>query len=115
MPSKLYGILASASPVLAVVPKDCELASIVSSAQVGDVVSGDDPEKVGQAILALFNRRDQLAGMGQRARRLAVEKYDRPIQTERFAAMLAQLSPAGDRPAPPTPPRGDASPVGANR
>lgn len=91
MPSKLYGILASGSPVLAVAPTDCELAEIVLSEAVGRVVAPGDPDALAREIRAALDSRSQLAEMGVSARRLAERDYDRQTITRRFGRMLASL------------------------
>ena len=50
MPGKLYGVLASGSPALAIAPEDCELADIVRDHHVGMVVPPNEPEVLADAI-----------------------------------------------------------------
>jgi colanic acid biosynthesis glycosyl transferase WcaI len=91
MPSKLYGVLASGTAVLAVAPQRCELAEVTRSQQVGLVVPPADPAVMAETILWCADHRDELRTMGQRGCELAREEYDRAILTERFAEMLSEL------------------------
>lgn len=91
MPSKLYGILASGSPVLAVAPADCELAQIVRSEAVGRVVPPGRPEVLAEEIRWALSHHVELNEMGLAARRVAVRDYDRRRITDRFGRMLAAL------------------------
>jgi glycosyltransferase involved in cell wall biosynthesis len=87
MPSKLYGILASGTPVLAMAPKECELARIVQRHDVGMVIPPHDPAGLAEAIRRCRAAPDRLAQMGRAARRLAVGRYDR----QRSAAVFGRL------------------------
>ena len=91
MPSKLYGILACGTPVLAIAPEDCELAELTREHDVGVVVPPGEPEALAEAILRLVDEGWDLAGMGERARRLATQSYDRKRITAQFNAMLTHV------------------------
>jgi glycosyltransferase involved in cell wall biosynthesis len=83
MPSKLYGILASGTPVLAIAPHDCELATITHEHGVGRVVAPGAPALLAKAIIDLADDPD-LPAMGARARDLACRSYDRVHVTAQF-------------------------------
>jgi len=91
MPSKFYGILASGTPVLAIAPEDCELAELTREHDVGVVVPPGEPEALVDAILRLVDEGWDLAEMGERARRLATESYDRKRVTTQFNATLTDV------------------------
>ncbi len=91
MPSKLYGVLASGSPVLAIAPENCELAEVTRSGNAGLVVPPGRPDLLADAVRRMADGRGMLHQMGQSARRLAVEQYDRRNSTDRFARMLDEL------------------------
>lgn len=91
MPSKLYGILASGTPVLAIAPEDCELAEVARREAVGLVVPPGQPEALADAIRGLADSREKLGPMGRSARALAVARYDRRQSTASFATMLHGL------------------------
>lgn len=93
MPSKLYGILASGRPLVAIAPGDCELAQITRREAVGLVVPPGDPGALSDAIRQSAGQRDRLGRMGTTARQLAETHYDRHIATGRFGRMLARLLP----------------------
>jgi len=91
MPSKLYGILASATPLVAIAPKACELARISEEHEVGFVVEPEDPDALADTLRWCAGHRHQLQEMGTRARRLAEKQYDRRISTGAFASMLQEV------------------------
>ncbi len=96
MPSKLYGILASATPVLAIASADCELAEIVRQHGIGRTAAPGDPDGIATAILEMVADHEHLRQMGQRARRLAEEQYDRRYATARFGRLLGEVLGLGD-------------------
>jgi colanic acid biosynthesis glycosyl transferase WcaI len=94
MPSKLYGILASGTAVIAITAEDSELAQIIKDYRIGLAVPPANPETLAKAIHWCAAHPDELRQMGQRARALAVAQYDRKGQTEKFAEFL--IPPSND-------------------
>ena len=88
MPSKLYGILASGSPVLAVVPEGSELANTVRDLGAGLVVPPGRPKTIAEAIRWAAAHPKRLTRMGRLARKAAVTLYDRKVSTGAFHGML---------------------------
>lgn len=101
MPSKLYGILASGTPVIVVAPEDCELSSVVRASQVGRVVPPGQPEALAEAIEWCATHTAELRAMGERGWRLAQAEYDRCKQTASFGELLMKV--ADPSAAPPVP------------
>ena len=91
MPSKLYGILASGTPVVAIAPPASEMCRIVDAEQVGLTVPADDAAGLARAIRWALANPVELRGMGTRARRLAESIYDRRHATRKFSQLLRQL------------------------
>ena len=95
MPSKLYGILASGTPLVAVAPEECELAELTIEHGFGLLAPPGQPEALAEVIERLADQTWDLAEMGVRARRLAETQYDRRRVTARFHALLQSLEQAG--------------------
>jgi glycosyltransferase involved in cell wall biosynthesis len=91
MPSKLYGVLASGTPLIAVAPEDCELAQFVRREGVGFVTAPGDPQSLANQIRLCAGRPQGFSEMGARARDLAMEQFDRPLITGRFGRLLADI------------------------
>lgn len=101
MPSKLYGILAAGSPVIAACPLNSELAEIVEDCGVGlvcDAGSKREPvdtnrlaEDLARSICRLVDRPAEARRMGSMARQVAEEKFDRRLQTDMFAQLLEDV------------------------
>jgi glycosyltransferase involved in cell wall biosynthesis len=91
MPSKLYGVLASGTPLVAVAPEDCELAELTRRHAVGVVVAPGEPRALADAIQRLADRPGELPEMGRRARELAESQYDRKQATASFGRLLFEV------------------------
>jgi len=91
MPSKLYGVLASGSPLIAIARADCELVEIARRHGVGVVAPPGEPVALAATIEQLAGEPERLRQMGARARDLAEAQYDRRVVTPRFGAVLARV------------------------
>ncbi|HEX4142739.1 MAG TPA: glycosyltransferase family 4 protein [Pirellulales bacterium] len=91
MPSKFYGVLASGTAVLSVVPPECEMARVTRESGVGLVVTPESPAALAEAVRQAAANRSELEAMGARGWQLAQSTYDRRKQTAAFAQMLAGL------------------------
>jgi len=92
-PSKVYGILASGTPLLVLASKKSELAQFIEQEQLGEVCDIDQSEmevadSLANSILILANNNDMVHEMGQHARQLAVLEFDRSVITTRFSEII---------------------------
>lgn len=94
MPSKLYGVLAAGTSVLAVTAAESEVARVVQRHRVGRVVTPGSAERLAEALRDAMSDRTEAAAEGARARDLAVRLYDRAHPTARFATLLETLLPS---------------------
>lgn len=92
MPSKIYGIVAAGVPFVAMMEQSAEVARLALEHRIGFVSPPDDDGALAQTILDALGSREELKQMGQRARALAQERFDRKIATRRFAEMLADVA-----------------------
>jgi colanic acid biosynthesis glycosyl transferase WcaI len=91
VPSKIYGILAAGRPFVAMMEEHAEVARIAREHRVGFVVAPGDSAALADAIVSAASNRAELHAMGDRARELALHKFDRAVATSAFAAMLARV------------------------
>jgi glycosyltransferase involved in cell wall biosynthesis len=91
MPSKLYGVLASGTPLVAIAPADCELSELTREHKIGVVAPPANPEALADAIRGLVKNSASVREMGTRARRLAETQFDRKQSTSRFDSVLREL------------------------
>lgn len=89
VPSKLYGILAAARPVIAIGDPDGEVARIVRASDCGIVVVGGDARSLADAIRMLRGDVERRARMGAIARQLAVDSYSVGQAVERWVEVLS--------------------------
>ncbi|MEP6850439.1 MAG: glycosyltransferase family 4 protein [Acidobacteriota bacterium] len=75
MPSRTYNILAAGKPILALTDEGSELAQVIDEEQVGWHIRPRQPEILVKTILEIFDRKNELAEMGERARAAAEVKY----------------------------------------
>ncbi len=91
VPSKLYGILASGRPVLAIVPEDSEVAHLVLEYEFGVVTSPTNPQKAVEAIHDLSQNPLQLEKMGQQARKTFEDHFTRAHAVERWSQLFRNI------------------------
>jgi len=75
VPSKFYGILAVARPVIFIGARDGELARIIEDHRCGVVVETGDVDALTRAIIGLAEDRKAAAEMGRRGRELYVSRF----------------------------------------
>jgi colanic acid biosynthesis glycosyl transferase WcaI len=92
MPSKLYGVLASGTALLAIAPRDTELAELTVRHKVGVVATPGQPQQLAEAVRQLAARREDLLAMGQRGRQLAVAQFDRKASIDRIWTLLRAVA-----------------------
>jgi putative colanic acid biosynthesis glycosyltransferase WcaI len=88
-PGKLLYYMAAGRPILAAVSPDSETGRFINARQVGMVVPPEDPEALRRAILSLCQ--NGAAELGENARRVASEKFDRKKVLKQFAQHLQEL------------------------
>ena len=75
VPSKFYGILAVARPVIFIGARDGELARIIDAQRCGVVVEPGDVDALTRAIATLARDRDEAAAMGRRGHGLYLARF----------------------------------------
>jgi glycosyltransferase involved in cell wall biosynthesis len=94
VPSKLYGAMASARPILFVGPEQCETADairdarcgvVVDPASVGDAAAG---RKIAEVLLAWADVRTAREELGARGRAAYVERYDYRLGCAAFERIM---------------------------
>ncbi len=91
MPSKIFNVMASARPILAVTPPGSEIQQIVAEAACGWNVPPRSPEKLAEAVIQLKLQDDALIQMGKNGRVCLEKKFSRAYCIEKFERMLTIL------------------------
>jgi colanic acid biosynthesis glycosyl transferase WcaI len=92
VPSRLYGILSVARPVIVAADQDSETAQVVSHAGCGVVVKPGRPELLAAAIRDAYDGSLDLAAMGARGREYVTSEADRRVAVERYRRLLRELT-----------------------
>ena len=88
MPSRTYNIMAAGKPILAIAEKGSELDQVVNEEEIGWLVEPHDPYALVAAIKELYNHKEDLAGMRERARKAAVSKYSLDVAINAYKEAL---------------------------
>ncbi len=91
VPSKIYGVLAAARPVIFIGASGGDLAALVRENQCGLVVEPGDGEGLAESIRLLRDDPDLRATMGERARALFLKQFDAPIAYAEWEEVLRAL------------------------
>ncbi|MEX0643460.1 MAG: glycosyltransferase family 4 protein [Pirellulales bacterium] len=90
MPSKLYGALASGTPVLAITAGDCELAEIVEQHDLGRVVSNGQVAELADAVRTMSTSPATLHRQATNARQFAESHCTRAVSVARLQVLFSQ-------------------------
>lgn len=92
VPSKIYGILASGRPVIALVPDDSEIAMIVREEDCGIVINPSDSEALCGAITLLKTDSELWEKYCINSRKAFEKKYTTKIISQKYKAIIHELS-----------------------
>jgi glycosyltransferase involved in cell wall biosynthesis len=102
VPSKVYGILAAARPVIFIGPEACEAAAVIREGGCGYVVRPGDSRAVVNALLECRRDSDARQRLGRASRQYFERSCSRPLSADRFLRLLQELcGEAGASPAAP--------------
>jgi colanic acid biosynthesis glycosyl transferase WcaI len=94
VPSRLYGILAVARPVIVAADAESETAQVVERVGCGIVVPPGRPELLARAIRDAHDGKLDLAEMGARGRAWVAREADRSVAVGRYRELLRELAPS---------------------
>jgi glycosyltransferase involved in cell wall biosynthesis len=92
VPSRLYGILAVAKPVIVAADPDSETAQVVETVGCGIVVPPGRPELLARAIRDAHDGKYDLEAMGARGREWVEREADRSVAVRRYRDLLHELA-----------------------
>jgi colanic acid biosynthesis glycosyl transferase WcaI len=92
VPSRLYGILAVARPVIAAADAESETAQVVKYIGCGIVVPPGRPELLARAIRDAHDGKYDLEAMGARGREWVEREADRSVAVRRYRDLLLELA-----------------------
>lgn len=91
VPSKIYGILASGRPVIAIVGKDSEITHIIREAKCGKIIQIGDSQYLEDSIVGYYDDDKKSIEDGWNGRRYFEKYFDRAISTGKYIALIKDL------------------------
>jgi glycosyltransferase involved in cell wall biosynthesis len=92
VPSRLYGILAVARPVIVAADPESETAQVVERVGCGIVVPPGRPELLARAIRDAHDGKYDLQAMGELGRAWVEREADRSVAVRRYRDLLFELA-----------------------
>jgi colanic acid biosynthesis glycosyl transferase WcaI len=89
VPSKMYGILAAGKPILAVAPRESDVAKIGEARGFAISADPDDACQVADAVRQIFRDAERLRKMGEAAR-VAANDYDKVEELRKFVRIVEE-------------------------
>jgi colanic acid biosynthesis glycosyl transferase WcaI len=90
VPSKLYGILVAGKPIVAVAPRETDVATLGERQGFAVCCDPDRPAEMVDGVRGLLADQLRLARMGAAARAAAPE-YDRAVESEKFEKIMDEV------------------------
>ena len=90
-PCKLYGILASGRGLVLIAGPNCDLAELVQREKIGIVVAPGDSELLAQQLQHLSQQPEEVAAMGERAKRVYAEHFGFERSLKHYNELLLSL------------------------
>ena len=84
LPSKTGVIMATGSPILALVDNGSDIEQIINGREIGIAIEHGNAEKLADAINYCFENKNLLPKFGRNARDFAESNYSRKIQTKKY-------------------------------
>jgi len=90
VPSKIYGILASGRPVIAVVGGESEIVEIIREGNCGEVVKIGDYQALVNSIMDYYKNSKKCREDGLNGRRYFERNFDRKIATKKYIEVIKE-------------------------
>jgi colanic acid biosynthesis glycosyl transferase WcaI len=87
VPSKMYGILVAAKPIVALAPAECDVVSLGVQKGFSVACDPDDPQRFAACILRLFRDPPQLRRIGEAAG-VAAPEYERAAELRKLVEII---------------------------
>ncbi|MGH9803746.1 MAG: glycosyltransferase family 4 protein, partial [Candidatus Acidiferrales bacterium] len=88
-PSRLYGLMAAARPIVAAVDEDSDAAALLRTANCGLVTPPGDAEALTRAILQLRNQAEERRALGQAGRSYLERSLTKRSVVEKYAELFS--------------------------
>jgi len=88
VPSKIYGLLATAKPIIFIGHKNGEIAHLINKASCGKIINQGDSNKLAITIVELSKDLDLVSKMGNCGREEFKKNYDFHISANKFSKLI---------------------------
>ena len=88
VPSKVYSLMAAARPILAAVPENSEITTLLREAKCGTWAPPEDARALADAVLDIFERYPEIQSSGKNGRTYLEENITRFKQTNEYRRIL---------------------------
>ena len=92
VPSRLYNIMATGKPIIAIAEHDSEVSLVINEEEIGWVVSPGEPNRLAEVILDAYSDSARLQQMGSRSRQVVENKYTYNKGIESYCSLIKNLS-----------------------
>jgi colanic acid biosynthesis glycosyl transferase WcaI len=92
VPSKLYGIMASGRPAIAIVPEDSEVALTLKEYEFGIVTPPKDVTGLVRSINWLMHHEEERTSMGARAHKAFLDNFTVACCAEKYLELIRKIS-----------------------
>ncbi len=91
LPSKFYGIAAAGRPAIFIGDNQGEISSLLNNTNAGIVVKPGDGKKLVKSIQDLKQDIEKRQTMGQKARSIFLQRYDKKFGVQRWDVLLSNI------------------------
>ena len=91
LPSKAGVIMATGSPILAIVDEGSDIYNIVVDNKIGFSVIPGDVDKLVKTIIEAYKNRNELDSYGVNAKNFALDSYSRKKQTKKYFEIMKEI------------------------
>jgi colanic acid biosynthesis glycosyl transferase WcaI len=91
LPSKILSIMAAGVPMIASLDEESEGWKIINESNCGITVPPEEPERLKEAILHFYNKRDTIPKLGFNGREFVLKKYSRRTVVDSYEKLFQSL------------------------
>lgn len=92
VPSKMYNLLASGTPLLGIIGTESEVAKVIKEHECGFQVNPGDSQMLAQAVLEGYTERDRLQDMARRGVKYALGHASLAVVASQYAKAMTDLA-----------------------
>ena len=91
VPSKIYGILASGKPVIAIIGEESEITEIIRRGKCGEIIKIGDFKALSNAIINYYKNPQKCNEEGMNGRKYFEKNFERKIATEKYIRVIEEV------------------------